>query len=317
MHIYWASVYKLPQSTIAEIDKILKRFLWGHSDNVKGKAKVAWKYVCTPEDQGSLGLKSLQEWNEVLLIKQLWKLIEKKNSLWFNWVNLVKLKDKVKNHVYESDDGVVKSVTNSGKKVPYKTSQVWEDMRSVHQLVHWHQVIWFPQANPKHAFILWLIKLDRLTTQDKLAKWYPNLTFKCELCGNCEDSVKHLFFECNFSRMVWTELKKNLLFKGLPGDIQGIINTLARYPFRNQIWDVINRITVAAVAYHVWQERNNRIFKGKRRNANEVLMIVEDGIRMKLASLMVKNSLQVKRAAEIWGMQVEMGRLKLGIGASI
>ncbi|GJU58666.1 ribonuclease H-like domain-containing protein [Tanacetum coccineum] len=61
MQIYWASVYMLPDSTIKE-------------------------------DQGGLVIKDLKKWNEILLIKQLWKIIEGKDSLWVKWVNVAKLK---------------------------------------------------------------------------------------------------------------------------------------------------------------------------------------------------------------------------------
>nr|GEU29040.1 RNA-directed DNA polymerase, eukaryota, reverse transcriptase zinc-binding domain protein [Tanacetum cinerariifolium] len=61
---------------------------------IKRKAKVAWKIMCRPKEQGGLGFKPLQKWNAVLLISQLWKLIDKRESLWVKWVNTVKLKGK-------------------------------------------------------------------------------------------------------------------------------------------------------------------------------------------------------------------------------
>ncbi|GJW20329.1 Myb-related protein 2-like protein [Tanacetum coccineum] len=94
MHQYWASVYILPLIVITELEKVFKRFLWNPGGSIKGKAKVSWKYVCRPKDQGGLGFKPLQRWNEVLLISQLWKLIDKRESLWVKWVNTVKLKGK-------------------------------------------------------------------------------------------------------------------------------------------------------------------------------------------------------------------------------
>ena len=45
-----------------------------------------------PKDQGGLGIKPLKQWNEVLLITQVWKIIDNKESLWVKWVNTVKLK---------------------------------------------------------------------------------------------------------------------------------------------------------------------------------------------------------------------------------
>ncbi|XP_071707925.1 uncharacterized protein [Rutidosis leptorrhynchoides] len=154
-NVFFGSLKRLGIADYKEIiDKIRKKI-----DNWKNKhlsyagrlqliASVAWEVVYNPKNQGGLGLKSLKEWNDVLLIKQLWKLIEKKDSLWFNWVNLVKLKgksiwkieckqsdnwgrkyqlkmrDRIKDHVREDNDGMVNWVTNSGKIVPYNTSQV-------------------------------------------------------------------------------------------------------------------------------------------------------------------------------------------------
>ncbi|XP_071693679.1 uncharacterized protein [Rutidosis leptorrhynchoides] len=56
---------------------------------------MEWKIVCTPKEHGGLGIKSM-EWNEVLLMKQLWKIIERKDTLWFKWGT----RDKVKRHVH-------------------------------------------------------------------------------------------------------------------------------------------------------------------------------------------------------------------------
>ncbi|GJX34007.1 hypothetical protein Tco_0245564 [Tanacetum coccineum] len=58
MQLYWTSVYLLPSSIVNDLDKLFKR----------------------------------KRWNEVLLIRQFWKILESKNSLWEKWVNVVKLK---------------------------------------------------------------------------------------------------------------------------------------------------------------------------------------------------------------------------------
>ncbi|GKD41501.1 RNA-directed DNA polymerase, eukaryota, reverse transcriptase zinc-binding domain protein, partial [Tanacetum coccineum] len=87
-------VYLLPKTVVKEIKKVMKNFLWGSSGNSSGKAKTAWKVVCRPKDQGGLGIKPLGEWNEVLLMKNLWKIVVQKQTLWVKWVNRVKLKGR-------------------------------------------------------------------------------------------------------------------------------------------------------------------------------------------------------------------------------
>ncbi|GKE79138.1 RNA-directed DNA polymerase, eukaryota, reverse transcriptase zinc-binding domain protein, partial [Tanacetum coccineum] len=101
MQQYWASVYMLPNSVIHELDKLFKRFLWNSCKSAQGKARVAWKIVSRPKDQGGLGIKPLKKWNEVLLITHLWKIIEDKESLWVKWVNVVKLKGR---SIWEIED---------------------------------------------------------------------------------------------------------------------------------------------------------------------------------------------------------------------
>lgn len=73
---------------------MFKRFLWNRGDNIQGKASVAWKEVCKPKSQGGLGLKSVSLWNKALMIKHLWNIVSKKNSLWVNWIYLYRLKGK-------------------------------------------------------------------------------------------------------------------------------------------------------------------------------------------------------------------------------
>ncbi|GKD03414.1 hypothetical protein Tco_1178388 [Tanacetum coccineum] len=86
--------YLLSKTVVKEIDKVMKSFLWDSRGNSNGRAKIAWKVVCRPKDQGGLGIKPLGEWNEVLLMKNIWKIVEQKQTLWVQWVNRVKLKGR-------------------------------------------------------------------------------------------------------------------------------------------------------------------------------------------------------------------------------
>ncbi|GKE60949.1 hypothetical protein Tco_1511316, partial [Tanacetum coccineum] len=138
MHQYWASIYILPLTVVKELGKIFKKFLWNPGGPIQGKARVAWKIVCRPKEQGGLGFKPLHKWNEVLLVSQLWKLIDKRESLWVKWVNTVKLKGKSIWEVdtCESDSHGWKELMKIREKIkPYviykvgdgKSISVWHD----------------------------------------------------------------------------------------------------------------------------------------------------------------------------------------------
>ncbi|GJV34630.1 RNA-directed DNA polymerase, eukaryota, reverse transcriptase zinc-binding domain protein [Tanacetum coccineum] len=87
--------FLLPKGVIMILETIKKRnSLWNIGDSGKGRAKVAWIDVCKPKDQGGLGFKSLELWNKTLLVKHLWNVAAKKESLWVKWINVVKLKQR-------------------------------------------------------------------------------------------------------------------------------------------------------------------------------------------------------------------------------
>ncbi|GJY98183.1 RNA-directed DNA polymerase, eukaryota, reverse transcriptase zinc-binding domain protein [Tanacetum coccineum] len=67
--------FLLPKSTVKDIERVLKGFLWCQRDLARGKAKIAWKTLCK---QGGLGFKDLGLWNEVLLTKNVWNIVAHK-----------------------------------------------------------------------------------------------------------------------------------------------------------------------------------------------------------------------------------------------
>ncbi|XP_010435962.1 PREDICTED: uncharacterized protein LOC104719693 [Camelina sativa] len=82
---FWMSAFRLPNACISEIDSLCSAFLWsGPTLNTK-KAKVAWKDVCIPREEGGLGLRSLKEANMVSCLKLIWRLLSAK-SLWSQWL---------------------------------------------------------------------------------------------------------------------------------------------------------------------------------------------------------------------------------------
>nr|GEY67491.1 RNA-directed DNA polymerase, eukaryota, reverse transcriptase zinc-binding domain protein [Tanacetum cinerariifolium] len=69
LNVYSEVVFMIPKTVVKEIDKVLKGFLWCKGEIKRGKAKVAWKTVCSPKSQGGLGLRLLErdvtKWKDV------------------------------------------------------------------------------------------------------------------------------------------------------------------------------------------------------------------------------------------------------------
>ncbi|GAV89428.1 hypothetical protein CFOL_v3_32843, partial [Cephalotus follicularis] len=91
MQVFWASTFLLPAAVIKECERTLRRFLCGGSGNSYKRSLVNWSKVCLPRQEGGLGIKSLKSWNQALLLKQNWILLND-HSLWVQWckVNLIK-----------------------------------------------------------------------------------------------------------------------------------------------------------------------------------------------------------------------------------
>ncbi|GJR15370.1 RNA-directed DNA polymerase, eukaryota, reverse transcriptase zinc-binding domain protein [Tanacetum coccineum] len=207
--MYWGSVFLLPKSVINEIEKLFKRFLWNNGDSSKGKAKVAWMDVCKPKDQGGLCFKSLEVWNTTLLDVEIdskdswgWKCLlnlrswvgnhmrykigdGKSINVWHDkWNSDVSLSSKIskkeifyagfkdQDKIQDPDQAIW--VDNNGNEKRFSTNTVWKDVRGNHGKVNWYNIVWHSNCIPKHTFLLWIDARNKLCTQDRMCKWYPN-----------------------------------------------------------------------------------------------------------------------------------------------
>ncbi|KAL2237508.1 UNVERIFIED_CONTAM: hypothetical protein Sindi_0942500 [Sesamum indicum] len=86
LSLYWASAFILPKKVINEIEKRLRAFLWKGTTN-SGYAKVAWKDICRPKEEGGLGFKDISTLNRVLITKKLCDVIRcDMTSIWVEWL---------------------------------------------------------------------------------------------------------------------------------------------------------------------------------------------------------------------------------------
>ncbi|GAV71321.1 hypothetical protein CFOL_v3_14815 [Cephalotus follicularis] len=81
MQVFWCNTFMLPVSVIKECERTLRRFLWGGSGSSVKQSLVKWDKVCTPCQEGGLGIKNMKIWNKALLLKQVWNLLTDQ-SLW-------------------------------------------------------------------------------------------------------------------------------------------------------------------------------------------------------------------------------------------
>jgi hypothetical protein len=88
MVVYMLSFFLLPKGVLKIFDYFRSRFFW-QGDNEKNKYRLSkWTIVCSPKDQGGLGINDLEIENMTLLGKWLFKFITEDEI----WQNIIKQK---------------------------------------------------------------------------------------------------------------------------------------------------------------------------------------------------------------------------------
>jgi hypothetical protein len=119
------------------------------------------------------------------------------------------------------------------------------------------RAIWKSRCLPKLKVFVWLLFKDRLNTRDMMLRrqWH---FISGPTCVLCQDQVletrDHLFFECTFAKNCWNTCH---IIWDMDLAIEARYAT-ARLIFAGPCFMEI----VACVAWNVWKERNDHIFRG-------------------------------------------------------
>ncbi|XP_071739689.1 uncharacterized protein [Rutidosis leptorrhynchoides] len=147
---------------------------------------------------------------------------------------------------------------------------------------------------------LWLLMREKLKTQDRIKEWeISNQTLLCPLCNLCADSQSHLFFACAYSHDVWKKAKQLINIDVQGNDWLQISNFLASGPINNSNF-IVAKLMFAGSVYFIWQERNSRLFKGRKRTVDRLFEDIYATVRLKLLSVRFKESSQTKLLKIAW-----------------
>lgn len=201
----------------------------------------------------------------------------------------------------EEDKDVWK--TNGDKKVQFNIKSAWEDFRDNGDKVQCHKLVWFSQGVPSHMFIVWMAVNERLQTQDRIMKWNNDINMRCPLCKSCPDSHDHIFFQCQFSQIVWNEFQNKEALRKRPLTWKDTISALTTWFPNKSVNSIVGKLVFGAMVYYLWQERNKRLFTQERRSEKNIIDIITDSVRMRLMGLQVIKTNQVIKVFHRWNVQ--------------
>ncbi|KAJ1688822.1 hypothetical protein LUZ63_012977 [Rhynchospora breviuscula] len=136
-------------------------------------------------------------------------------------------------------DFTVKSCYNLQKAYPRPDSELF-NLSKLH-------------VAPRIKLFTWRLQQNKLATYDNLIKRGWQLPNKCYLCDANEETKSHIFYNCPFTRDVFTKWARNMR-----SPIQMPVPESA---LLNPSIDIAVREQIAILFFILWKERCNRIFR--------------------------------------------------------
>jgi ribonuclease HI len=144
----------------------------------------------------------------------------------------------------------------------------------------WWKKVWNKFAWPKCNFFSWLVVQGKCLTWENLCKRGFQGPSMCVLCAGDEENISHLFFQCSFAKTIWhfwwslwhMPCRHVLSLKDL-WDGQGLPSV--RTPFLLIAW----AIGPSLIIWHIWLERNRRIFLDRKLLVGQLWLRILGGIQ--------------------------------------
>ena len=261
----------LPKSILQSIEKICRAFIWSGNSYSSKPGNVAWEHLCKDKKAGGLGFRNIITWNMACMSKYVWAVATKQDNLWVKWVHAVYIKDAVwwdyspspgaswywnkicemKNHIrrhYTKDDFYALT--------QYKVGEIYDVLMGDQISVYWDTMVWNRLSIPRYRFINWLAVQHKLQTTERLVRIGVSSSDQCLICSQGSESHTHLFFECDYSRICLSEMKRWLGISAITNNLNRLIVWIAtskKSKFKREVWNAC----LSALVYSIWKSRND------------------------------------------------------------
>lgn len=184
LYTFWGQIFIFPKKIVREVDQWCRSFLWSGKEGITKKATVSWDRVCQPKACGGLNLRQILVWNKAALLKQLWMLALKKDSLLVKWVHTYYIKDgylmvckfpkciswmlrKIVEMRYVVDE--VGGFSSVATPLKFSVSKAYSKLLELAPKVYWEHLLIGNHFSPRSQYVVWLVCWRRLAIVDRLS----------------------------------------------------------------------------------------------------------------------------------------------------
>jgi hypothetical protein len=115
--------------------------------------------------------------------------------------------------------------------------------------------VWKLKIPPGIQVFLWLFSQNKIMTRDNLRRRGMPKPLECSLCKEIE-SVKHLFFDCLISELLW-----DLVFEVFGIKVTGFLCIASRWLCNTRFLQF--NFVLSAIVWSIWNNRNSIVFNRK------------------------------------------------------
>ncbi|KAL0907108.1 hypothetical protein M5K25_025651 [Dendrobium thyrsiflorum] len=144
--------------------------------------------------------------------------------------------------------------------------------------VTWHNFVWFKNNALRLSAYTWMAVLGKLKTADVLLSRAIPVNLECSFCMQAPESHKHLFFECEYSYNVLTDLLPELGAFLLRPNIFQAFEFLDNTIFSDKNFGFL---TITVVIYYLWMERNSRRFSNSWNSPEQICNLISKALKLK------------------------------------
>lgn len=159
---------------------------------------------------------------------------------------------------------------NSNPPGRFSSKLAYNSISNSGNKVRWSSNVWGRWVQHKHNTLAWQVCVDALISPDRMCNMGIITQSSCNLCDRHDENSRHLFFNCEYSRDMWSRVKKEIRLSVHVEYLEREWNSILRLCKGRRESKGIYKVVVCACLYNIWREHNSRKFNSKRTSSENL-----------------------------------------------